>query len=197
MGRGTRLLIVAVMASLATAVLGVAARASGGGGCGGPVTDAAGTAIVIDRSCFSPTILHAPVGEPVMWANRDAVPHVVGGANMAWGSFEQLRTGDAVTYRFSEPGVYPYVCSWHPGMVGAVVVGDAGERLVDGQLGTTSVLREADRANPTGRQGASAAAVSTGGAATPWKVLAAIALGLFALTLGAGLELRRRLERQR
>jgi hypothetical protein len=33
--------------------------------------------------------------------------------------------------------------------------------------------------------------------AGPWKAMGAIALGLFAVTLAAGLELRRRLERRR
>jgi plastocyanin len=168
-----------VSTAIAALVAGPAtmAQASGGGGCGAPVTEAAGTRVDIERFCYTPTVIRAPVGEPVTWTNLDRVPHMVGGANMVWGSFENLGRGDSATYSFSEPGVYPYVCSWHPGMVGAVVVGDAG-------LGK-AVEPEAV-----------AASSSSAGEATRWKVIA-VAIGLFAVTLGAALELRRRVDRER
>lgn len=104
-------------------VPGIAA-ASGGGGCGGPVTDEAGTTVEIEQMCFTPTILRVGIGEDVTFVNRDRVPHTVLGANGAWGGFDALKRGDAATYGFAEAGVYPYVCTWHVGMVGAVVVGD-------------------------------------------------------------------------
>lgn len=176
--RGASCLLVS--AAIVAVVAGPAsvARASGGGGCGAPVTEAAGTHVDIERFCYTPTIIRAPVGKSVTWTNLDSVPHMVGGANMVWGSYENLRKGRTATYSFSEPGVYPYVCAWHPGMVGAVVVGDAG---------ATKALEP--KAAP-----ASSSSVS---AATPWKIIAAVAIGLFAVTLGAGLELRRRIGRER
>ena len=173
----SRLLVSAAIVALAIGPAAVA-RASGGGGCGAPVTEAAGTRVDIERFCYTPTILRAPVGQPVTWTNLDTVPHMVGGANMVWGSYENLREGAAATYRFSEPGVYPYVCAWHPGMVGAVVVGDAGA---------------AKALEPK----AAAASSSSEASATLWKVIAAVAIGLFAMTLAAGLELRRRMIRER
>jgi plastocyanin len=100
------------------------AGASGGGGCGEPITSASGTDIDISNYCFSPTVLYADVGDTVTWTNLDSFPHSVGGANMAWGSFGQFREGHAARYSFSAPGVYSYVCTVHPGMVGTVVVGD-------------------------------------------------------------------------
>ena len=36
-----------------------------------------------------------------------------------------------VTYRFTEAGVYPYVCTYHVGMVGAVVVGDGAGGAIE------------------------------------------------------------------
>lgn len=54
-----------------------AASASGGGGCGGPVTDAVGARVDIDGNCFSPTILRAEPGDAVTFANADPVPHTV------------------------------------------------------------------------------------------------------------------------
>jgi hypothetical protein len=43
----------------------VMARASGGGGCGAPVTEAAGTRVDIESFCYTPTLIRAPLGEPV------------------------------------------------------------------------------------------------------------------------------------
>jgi plastocyanin len=102
-----------------------AASASGGGGCGRRVTDAPGTTVTIRQFCFGPTILRVAPGETVTWINKDTSPHTVVGANAVWGDFSTLRRAARVTYRFVRPGVYPYVCTYHPGMVGAVVVGDA------------------------------------------------------------------------
>lgn len=107
------------------------ARASGGGGCGDPVTDEAGTEVVIKWFCFLPTVLYAEPGDTVTFTNKDRGPHNVGGANLSWGSFETLRWKRSVSYEFPDEGVYSYVCSLHPGMVGTVVVGDPGPDAAD------------------------------------------------------------------
>jgi hypothetical protein len=61
----------------------------------------------------------------VTWVNRDSFPHSVLGANGSWGSFDSIRLhGRKLRYRFVEAGIYPYVCTVHVGMVGAVVVGN-------------------------------------------------------------------------
>jgi plastocyanin len=100
------------------------AIASGGGGCGRAVTDDDGTRVNIRNFCFGPTILRVQPGETVTWVNRDDFPHVVLGANGAWGEYGRLGGGREVSYRFVSAGVYPYVCTYHPGMIGAVVVGN-------------------------------------------------------------------------
>ncbi len=97
---------------------------SGGGGCGRAVTDADGTRVGIRNFCFAPTILRVQPGETVTWVNKDSFPHVVLGANGAWGEYARLGGGREVSYRFVSSGVYPYVCTYHPGMIGAVVVGN-------------------------------------------------------------------------
>jgi plastocyanin len=122
------------LALAALALVPGVAGASGGGGCGGPVTDGAGTTVEIKDFCFGPTILRVPTGETITFVNRDPFPHTVLGANGAWGSYDALKHGREATYGFSEAGVYPYVCTWHPGMVGAVVVGDG----VGGAIDTTT-----------------------------------------------------------
>jgi hypothetical protein len=62
------------------------------------------------------------------------------------GGFDDLLEGDSIAATFDAPGVYPFACYLHPGMVGAVVVGDdfdAGE--VSGVLAAAN-----DREPPAG-----------------------------------------------
>jgi plastocyanin len=119
--------IALVMLAAATVVVAApAASASGGGGCGRPVTDEKGIGVSIRAFCFLPTVLRVAPGQTVTFRNRDPMPHTILGANGVWGSFDTLRRRQSATYRFVRPGVYPYVCTYHPGMVGVVVVGNAG-----------------------------------------------------------------------
>ena len=114
----------------ALALLPGVASASGGGGCGQPVTDAQGSGVDIEGYCFSPTILRVGVGDAVTFTNVDPVPHSVLGANATWGDYAGFKK-KSVTYRFAEPGVYPYLCTYHVGMVGAVVVGNGVGGAID------------------------------------------------------------------
>jgi plastocyanin len=118
-------IVVAFATTIAVGSLSGVAEASGGGGCGGPVTDSHGTTVQIRNFCFGPTILRVRPGTKVTFVNRDPFPHTVLGANAAWGGFDAIRKRlGPVSYRFMRSGVYPYVCTYHPGMVGAIVVGD-------------------------------------------------------------------------
>ena len=119
-----RVMLMTVAMTLLVGVSPEVASASGGGGCGRAVTDDDGTQVNIRNFCFGPTILRVPEGETVTWMNRDDYPHVVLGANGAWGGYGKVRGGGEVSYRFVNSGVYPYVCTYHPGMIGAVVVGN-------------------------------------------------------------------------
>ena len=167
---------------------GVAA-ASGGGGCGSPVTDAAGTAVHIRGFCFEPTILRAAPGQVVTFANRDVTPHTVLGANGAWGGFEVLKRGREATYRFSESGIYPYVCTYHPGMVGTVVVGDGA----GGAIGTTTAAGPVTPGTTSNLQTAPVASTTRvridRGA---WPAVALVAFALLLAVSGALVVERRR-----
>ena len=149
------------------------ASASGGGGCGRPVTDAKGTGVDIRDFCFSPTILRVSTGETVTFTNVDPFPHSVLGANATWGDYAGFKKR-SVTYRFSEPGVYPYVCTYHPGMVGAVVVGDG----VGGAIGTSTAdgpVTKVD-ASDLGLENTSAVDSRPSEAVGGWAVIAAAAI---------------------
>jgi hypothetical protein len=81
--------------------------------------------VAIHNYCFGPTILRVRPGQTVTWINKDTFSHSILGANGVWGGYEALRgRHNRVSYRFVRPGVYPYVCPYHVGMLGAVVAGN-------------------------------------------------------------------------
>ena len=190
--------VIAIATVAAVAFPGGAAVASGGGGCGRPVSDARGETVRIRDFCFGPTILRVHPGDEVRFLNADSTPHTVMGANASWGSFRQLNPGKDVTYRFTRSGVYPYVCTYHPGMVGAVVVG-GGPRMATGA--STTASGPVVQVSPQPRiQPAIAAAPAIAPAAVPisagwiapWQL---IALGVFTLLVLGAVETERRRRR--
>ena len=108
-------------------VVGMPGLASAGGGCHGGVTenDASGqedTTIRIIDACFTATVTTVDPGTPVTFVNTDDFVHNVGGNE--WGHYDDLLGGDAFTVSFDEAGTYPFACTYHPGMTGAIIVGD-------------------------------------------------------------------------
>jgi plastocyanin len=191
----------AIVAALAAwAVAGVPTTQVGAGGGGGsyePLTEANGTVVAMQDYCFRPAILYVPPGENVTWVNRDQAPHVVIGANDVFGRYREYELGDTVTFSFRKQGVYPYLCSYHPGMAGAVVVGDVRppigsvKRLIPpGAASGVDPITSYGYSPVTSRGEAPIAprAVSSAG---PWKAAAGISLGLLLVTLVA-VALRRR-----
>jgi plastocyanin len=122
-----RILVLSTVGMLSLLMLG-AAPARAGGGCHQGITtgeadeDEAATVEMVD-ACFTPTTLQVAPGTEVTFVNRDAgITHNVGGH--LWGHFDGMRLGDAFTATFDVAGTYPFACSYHPGMTGAVIVGD-------------------------------------------------------------------------
>jgi plastocyanin len=111
-------------AVLATAALGVPSPASAGGGGCAELTEGSGTTVEILYSCLTPTLIRVDPGATVTFVNRDDYRHVIAGAGYAWSSDGYLRADDAFTATFRRNGVYPFQCYLHPGMAGAVIVGD-------------------------------------------------------------------------
>jgi plastocyanin len=120
MGRRIR---VATISATALLMLGLwSGQARAGGGCHDGVTQGTGDTIGIVNACFTPTILHVDPGSMVTFANKDPFAHNVT-AN-GWGHFDKLGPGQSFTAWFDGPGTYPFACTIHPGMSGAIVVGD-------------------------------------------------------------------------
>jgi plastocyanin len=130
--------VVALAASL-TVVLGAAPARAGGGGCHrdmqwGPL-EGTGATVELVKACMTPSILRVDPGTAITFVNRDDMLHnIVGSGMFAW----DLGLDASVAYRFDHAGTFPYACTLHPGMVGAVVVGD-GRRIAADSTSTLPV----------------------------------------------------------
>lgn len=112
-------------------------------------TDRRVEAVNTKGGCFLPTVARVDVGTTVSWRVADDLPHTVTGAAGAFGAQQpahDLSPSQPVSVTFDTPGVYPYVCLLHPGMAGAVVVGDAQATVATSGLGDVGVGRPAPAA---------------------------------------------------
>lgn len=156
---------------------------AGGGGCHEPFNDGSGTQVDLKGNCMITTVLHVQTGDIVTFTNRDEVQHTVTGANGSWGSAEPLGAQQSVTQTFTKNGVYPYFCYLHPGMVGAIVVGDAsrpglstgGGALPAGDVLTSSVAVRGGRP----------ASAATAGTNTGLKIALALVASAALISLGS------------
>jgi plastocyanin len=121
-------MLLCMIVSAVAAVLGMPGAAVAGGGCHSGVThdDVSGedkATVRMVNACFSASITTVDPGTSVTFVHDDAgITHNVGGNQ--WGYFDDMTKGDAFTVAFDKAGVYPFACSYHPGMTGAIVVGD-------------------------------------------------------------------------
>jgi plastocyanin len=75
---------------------------------------------------FVPATLTVTAGTIVTWTNDDTTPHTVTEQNRLFHS-AGLDTKDTFTYKFTTPGEFVYRCTFHPMMVGKIVVKPAGK----------------------------------------------------------------------
>ena len=77
--------------------------------------------IVMKNFDFSPMAVTVKPGTTVTWKNKDAEPHTVVGID---GTFRSpaLDQDDTFKFTFAKPGVYKYLCTIHPKMMGTVTV---------------------------------------------------------------------------
>lgn len=70
---------------------------------------------------FMPMRVEVSAGSTVTWMNLDEEPHTV---TSDTGLFRSggIDGGGSFRFKFDKPGVYKYVCSIHPQMVGTVIV---------------------------------------------------------------------------
>jgi plastocyanin len=158
-----------------------------------PATTESGTEVKLLSCAFAPTITQVPVGATVTFFNGPNFSHLITGANQAWGSPDvELQPGAKISYTFDTAGIYPYACVLHPGMSGAIVVGDPAEGAA---AGTTTEAGSNGGSTAGGASTATEPRATATGPGDPMLVgLAIIALGA-GVVVGAGavwLALRRR-----
>lgn len=81
--------------------------------------------VQIDNFKFTPPDLTVAAGTTVVWKNADDSPHRIADKKGAYAS-AALDTDDSYSHTFATPGVYDYICSIHPYMVGKITVKPAG-----------------------------------------------------------------------
>ncbi len=99
------------LAAAAVVALAVASHAT-------PVAE---IAVTIKDFDFHPMDVTVPAGATVTWKNLDGEPHTVTSVDGAFRS-GALDQGDGFSFTFARPGVYRYLCTIHPRMVGSVTV---------------------------------------------------------------------------
>ena len=144
-----------------------------------PAPSSGSTSQVMLGDCvFTPTVNRVAVGTTVTWRNGSTQAHEVVGSNMTWGAHDKLlQPGDTIGWTFETAGTYAYSCMIHPGMSGAIVVGDPTEAAAAGDVAAVSELDAVDADAP--------AAESSGGTAAAVGIVAgAGGLGLGLLLTG-------------
>jgi plastocyanin len=180
-----RAIRVAVVVGVAMVTLPLGGTADAGGGCfhGTQASVARGDTVEIKDICFTQSVLYVDRGGDVTWINRDATEHNIVGVGGTWGDLEtNLQPGDSVTYGFDQDGVYPYACWIHPGMVGAVVVGDGVGKTLEGVAPVTS-SGGSDGGSAAASDSTTSAPVSSGG--VPVWLFVLVAAGLSIVAVGA------------
>jgi plastocyanin len=161
--------------------------ASAGGGCH-RATQGQGDTVTMSKACFTPSVLRVDPGTEVSFVNKDPVVHNVSATG--WGYLGDMTEGQAFAATFDEPGVYPYACTYHAGMTGAIVVGD-GTGAGSGELAAVEPLTGAAASNDEteASEAGAAAASADGNSNVGWAVGGA---GGFILGAASALLLRRR-----
>lgn len=177
----TRILRIVALLAFSAVPLTVAAPAAAGGGCHEGLSQGSGQEVSLTEACFTPSIISVEPGQKVTFVNEDDFVHNVS-AN-GWGHLDDMQLGDSFTVSFKVDGTYPFACTYHFGMLGAVIVGDG-----EGPGSGMAVATEPDEDQPAAGSGAVALTPDTG---RSWALPAMIGL-LAGGIAGAGLTMLRR-----
>ena len=79
----------------------------------------ADVAVAIADFVYDPPDLTVVPGTTLVWTNADATPHTVTGG---FGDSNTMAEGAIYRHTFNAPGVFPYICQFHPNMAASVTV---------------------------------------------------------------------------
>jgi plastocyanin len=122
---------IVVGAALAGVVVAPAPANKGSSGATKPATAAPASKgkvktveIKVNEMTFGPAMANANVGDTISWVNVGKIPHTVTAKD---GSFDKtpIAPGERFNYVLRKEGTVSYVCSFHPGMDGMLMVGPA------------------------------------------------------------------------
>jgi plastocyanin len=99
----------------------VAAGGSASADSARPSPSASPVLVTISNFLFKPATITILVGTTVEWRNDDSISHTATSSNGAFDS-QNLDHGGVYSFTFAKPGTYQYVCSYHPQMIGTVIV---------------------------------------------------------------------------
>jgi plastocyanin len=91
-------------------------------GCGGEASAPESVRVSIADFRFAPKAIEVRAGGKVTWTNSDVAPHTATADDRAAFDTGTLRTRDAKTVELREPGIFGYVCEFHPFMRGTIEV---------------------------------------------------------------------------
>ena len=76
--------------------------------------------VTIEGMKMAPTVVTVRTGDTIVWRNKDLVPHTATAA----GTFDsgEIAAGKSWSWTARKPGRHAYVCTYHPGMQGMVIV---------------------------------------------------------------------------
>src|SRR5262249_47219929 len=103
--------------SIAVVICGAAMTANGGWGASAPLLT---QQIVIDDFAFAPATMEIHLGEAVEWMNRGIFHH---SATEAGDRFDvDIAVGARARFTPKAAGSFDYICKYHPGMKGRLIV---------------------------------------------------------------------------
>lgn len=152
-GHIVRLRITLLTAAVLALMLGPTNPVLAGNPCGMPdrwptePSTAATTEIHLEACAFTPTVAHVDPGASVAFHNLNpGMAHTITGVGASVLGWKEW-TGETRTWTApDEAGVYPFACALHPGMVGAIVVGDVEPAATGDDLPVAAASTEANGA---------------------------------------------------
>ena len=76
----------------------------------------------VKDNLFAPATIHAKVGQKITWNMRSQISHTVTATEGAKFDSGALQPGDSFSYVTKKAGTISYLCSFHQGMTGQIVV---------------------------------------------------------------------------
>jgi plastocyanin len=107
--------------ALVVAIALTAAGGSASADSASPSPSASPVLVTISDFSFKPATITILAGTTVQWRNDDSLSHTATSSSGAFDS-QNLDHGGVYTFTFAKPGTYQYVCSYHPQMIGTVIV---------------------------------------------------------------------------